>query len=141
MSLLTIDNRPANPLMMLVDDSTWTILSAVELQNTDTPLTFINTAQLNTPDFNEVLSFLQTQTLTKTIVLTGQQALDMLPFIADAYTNKIVPPSMHFALQASVQGYNGNANVNKVRFTDAGIAGVSLPTLANATSITLTISP
>lgn len=141
MSLLTIDNRPANPLLMLVDDSTWTILAAVELQNTNAPLTFVNTAQLNAPNFNEVLSFLQTQTLTKTIVLTGQQALDVLPFIAEAYTNNIVPTSMHFALQASVQGYNGNANVNKIRFTDAGLRGISLPTLSNATSITLTISP
>jgi hypothetical protein len=138
--MITIDNRPASPLTLLVDDSTWTILSAVELQNTGTPLVYVN-PDITYAQFIDSLIFLAQQTLTKTLVMTGQQALDMLPGISQAYANSAVPNGMEFTLQASVAGYNGNANVNKVTFTNTQLASVTTAMLAAATSITLTIVP
>jgi hypothetical protein len=139
MSYLTVDARPNQQLVMLVNDTDWTILCSITTDNRGTATTFVSPDIIYT-DFLEVLSFLQAQNITKSIVLNNQVALTVLPLVAQAYTNQAVPAGMHFTLKASVNGYNGNANVNSFNASDAALKNVSLSSLAAANSLTLTIT-
>lgn len=138
MSYITIDDRPVRQLVLLENTDTWMTLAAITLSNTGIPTSYVSTG-ISYTDFLQVLSFLQSQTLTKNIVLVDASVLSVLPLIAEAYTNNAVPAGMHFTLVASVQGFNGNANVNKVTFKDMSLKSLDPAVFANATSITLSI--
>jgi hypothetical protein len=137
--MITIDGRPGNSVVMLVDDSVWKICSAVRLLGQGNPEVRINPS-MGYAQFIDTLYFLKNQTLTKTLVLTNQTVLDALPFVALAYQNSDVPEGMHFTLVASVNGYNGNASVNKVTFTDSMLKTLGASAFESADSTTLTIS-
>ena len=140
MTYLTVDARPNQSLVMLADDTDWNILCAIQTDNRGAATTYVSSAATYT-DFLQILSFMQTQNLAKSIVLTNQVALTVLPLIAQTYTNNAVPAGMHFTLKASVNGYNGNANVNSYNASDAALKSLDTSSLANANSLTLTITP
>jgi len=139
-SYIITDDRPALPLIMLVDDTAWTILCAIQTNNLGVATTYISPSATY-EDFLQVLAMLLTQNLTKSIVLTNQVVLSVLPLIAQAYTNKAVPAGMHMTLKASVNGYSGNANVNSFNATDTMLQNLNISSLATANSLTLTITP
>src|SRR5271169_2154979 len=104
MTYLTVDARPNQAIVMLVNDTDWTILCSKQTNNLGIATTFVS-PDISYTDFLSVLSFLQKQNLTKSIVLNNQVALTVLPLISQAYTNNAVPAGMHFTLKASVNGY------------------------------------
>lgn len=140
MTYLTIDDRPSSPNVLLVDDSNWSVLAVLQGYSNIPPAPYLNPA-LTYTEFLEVLTFFESQTVTKSIVLSGSTVLSVLPLIAQGYTNGVLPRTMTFTLVASVQGFNGNANVNKVTFKGVALASLDPSVLSNATSLTLTIVP
>jgi hypothetical protein len=140
MTYLTIDDRPASPNVLLVDSSNWKVLAVLTVPSNVSAAPYVN-PNLTYGEFVEVLMFFETQKVTKSIVLSGSTVLAVLPLIAQAYTNGTVPRTMQFTLVASVQGLNGNANVNKVTFKGVSLASLDPSVLSNATSLVLTITP
>jgi hypothetical protein len=139
MTYLTIDDRPASPNVLLVDSSNWAVLAVLTVPSNVPTSPYVN-PNITYQEFVEVLMFLETQRVTKNIVLTGSTVLAVLPLISEAYTNSEVASTMHFTLVASVQGFNGNANVNKVTFKDTALQKLDPSIFANADTLTLTIA-
>jgi hypothetical protein len=139
MSYITVDDRPANPLVMLIDNTDWLILAAISTSNMGVASMYVS-PEINYADFLQIQTLLQNQNLAKSIALSGSVALSVIPFIAEAYTNNAVPSNLHYTLKASVQGFNGNMNVNSVTLKDQGLQTLNTSLLAGATSITLTIT-
>src|SRR5271156_5733695 len=138
MAYLTIDDRPSSPNVLLIDTTNWSILAVLPVPSNVSPAPYVN-PEVTYTDFLEVLSFFQSQQITKSIVLSGSTVLSLIPLVGEAYTNGVVPSTMIFTLVASVQGYNGNGNVNKVTFKGTSFAALDTSMLANATALTLTI--
>ena len=139
MSYLTVDDRPSSPLVMLIDNTDWIILASISTSNTGTASMYVN-PEINYADFLQIQTLFQTQNLAKSVVLTDSVALGVLPLISESYVNNEVPANLHFTLKASVQGFGGNMRVNSVTFTDSMLKTFNTALLANATSITLTIT-
>jgi len=139
MSYLTVDDRPSSPLIMLIDNTDWVILASISTSNTSTASMYVN-PEINYADFLQIQTLFQTQNLAKSVALSGSVALGVLPLISESYVNNEVPANLHFTLKASVQGFNGNMNVNSVTMKDQGLQTFNTSLLAGATSITLTIT-